>query len=158
MAILKYSDLADSGLFIRTNTKGVAHGVASLGSDGKVPTDQLPSGISDGGTGTSNSFTFKVNYSGSNPNTVTELPVGWSAVVGGSNVTITHNVGTFPKLMTFLGYNNDSSPASLKYRVPSAANEMIIVDSTKNSIFTFAITTAVTASSLSQYALVTVLF
>jgi hypothetical protein len=155
MAILKYSDIADSGLFVRTNTKGVAHGVASLGSDGKVPTDQLPSGISGG---TSNSFTFKVNYSGSNPNTVTELPVGWSAVVGGSNVTITHNVGTFPKLMTFLGYNNDSSPASLKYRVPSAANEMIIVDSTKNSIFTFAITTAVTASSLSQYALVTVLF
>jgi hypothetical protein len=155
MAILKYSDLADSGLFIRTNTKGVAHGVASLGSDGKVPTDQLPSGISGG---TSNSFTFKVNYSGSNPNTVTELPVGWSAIVSGSNVTITHTVGTFPKLMTFLGYNNDSSPASLKYRVPSAANEMTIVDSTKNSIFTFAITTAVTASSLSQYALVTVLF
>jgi len=156
MAILKYSDLADSGLFIRTNTKGVAHGVASLGSDGKVPSGQLPSGGGDGGS--SNSFTFKVNYSGSNPNTVTELPAGWSAVIGGSTVSITHTVGTFPKLMTFLGYNNDSSPASLKYRVPTAANEMSIVDSTKNTNFTFAITTAVTASSLSQYALVTVLF
>lgn len=156
MAILRYSDLVDSGLFVKTNTKGVANGVASLGSDGKVPSSQLPTST---GTGSSElKFTFRVNYNGSTPSNVSDLPIGWNAAVSGSTVTITHTVGTYPKIMTFLGYNNDSSPATLKYRLPSAANEMSIVEATKNTSFTFAISTSITASSLSQYALVTVSF
>lgn len=156
MAILRYSDLVDSGLFVKTSTKGVANGVASLGSDGKVPSSQLPAATGTGGSELK--FTFRVNYNGTTPSTVSDLPTGWNAAVAGSTVTITHTVGTYPKIMTFLGYNNDSSPATLKYRVPSAANEMSIVEATKNNSFTFAISTSITASSLSQYALVTVSF
>lgn len=53
MAVLKYSDLADSGLYVKTSTKGVANGVASLDSNGKVPTIQLPEGVGGGVAGVS---------------------------------------------------------------------------------------------------------
>lgn len=54
MAVLKYSDLADSGLYIKTSLKGQANGVAELNSNGKVPSTQLPEGT--GGTAGVSSF------------------------------------------------------------------------------------------------------
>lgn len=200
MTVLKYSDLADSGLYVKVTDRGSttsANAVASL-VNGIVPANQLPvgsggsgvssfngrtgvvsllasdvpgldaakitSGVIDAarlpaGTGGGSSlYTFRVNYNGTTPSNVSDLPTGWSAVVAGSIVTVTHMAGTYPKIMTFLGYNNDSSPATLKYRLPSAANEMIIVEATKNNTFAFAVSTSITASSLSQYALVNVSF
>lgn len=156
MAVLKYSDLVDSGLFVKTSTKGQANGVASLGSDGKVLSSQLPT--SSGGTTTSDKFTFRVNFSDGNVASAQDLPTGWSVSVSAPNVVITHNTGTYPKIITYLGYNSDVNPAILRYRVPTAANEMFIVDSTKTNMFTFMISSAVAAASSNGYALVTVSF
>ena len=188
MAVLKYSSLLPSSNFLKVSDKGVANGVAGLGADGKVPSTQLPSGIGgtgtqgiqglqgfvgssglqgaiglqgpagSSGTSSSNKFIFKVNFANGEPSTVIDLPTGWSALVSGNNVTITHNVGDFPKIITYLGYNSDIAPAILRYRFPTVNNEMIIEESTKTSKFTFMISSSVAASSSSGYALVNVSF
>jgi hypothetical protein len=41
----------DTSAFVATSSKGVANGVASLGSDGKVPVSQLPTSTGGGGGG-----------------------------------------------------------------------------------------------------------
>lgn len=185
MAVLKYSSLLPTTNFLKVTDKGVPNGVASLGSDGKVPTGQLPNEIGgtgtqglqglqgsngsqgtiglqgpagSGGTSSSSKFTFKVNFVNGEPSTVIDLPTGWTSTVSGSNVSINHSVNDFPKIITYLGYNSDLSPPQLRYRVPTAANEMFIVESTKTSRFTFIISSSVAASSSSGYALVTVTF
>jgi len=168
MAILKYSDIADSGLFVRLSTKGQPNGVAELNGDGLVPTSQLPEGI--GGVGTqgiqgiqgisggagsgSSAFTFRVNFSGASPASVAEVPVGWNVTLNGTTVNVSHNVNTFPKFISYLGFNTDT----YRYRTPSAFDEMTFANSTKLTNFAFALTNDIAGSQQSGHAYVSVLF
>lgn len=62
------SDLAES--YILTSAKGAANGVASLGSDGKVPTSQLPSSVTGG-------MQYKGTFNASLGTTIPGLTTGW---------------------------------------------------------------------------------
>ena len=62
------SDLAES--YILTSAKGAANGVASLGSDGKVPTSQLPSSVTGG-------MQYKGTFDASLGTTIPGLTTGW---------------------------------------------------------------------------------
>lgn len=177
MAVLKYSDLADSGLYVKTSTKGVANGVASLDSNGKVPVIQLPEGVGGGVAGVSSfngrtgavtltagdvsglvsassTYSFKVTFNNSDPASVSEVPSGWNVSLNGSQVTVTHTVGSMPKFVSYLGYNT----GTYRYRTPTSFDELVINEGTKNTSFYFALTNTVAGSQLSGHAYVNVSF
>lgn len=109
--------------------------------------------------GSSASFSFEVNFDGSgNPSTVTSLPSGWSSSIAGAEVTITHTAAAMPATVSYFGYNVDSGPAVWNYRLPTGANPVKVLAATQNTQFTVTVNTSVTAASLSQKALVKVVF
>ncbi len=108
---------------------GVAGPQGAIGPQG-------PAGA-DGDT----SHTFTVNYSGSSPSSVTNLPVGWSASISANDVTITHTVGKQINDVTYWGYS--SALTAWRARYPTAANELTVADATKNSTFTIRISNTV---------------
>ena len=201
MAVLKYSDLADSGLYIKTSLKGQANGVAELDSNGKVPSTQLPEGT--GGTagvssfntrtgavtlvasdipgldaskittgtidaarlpagsvgGESSAFSFKVNFSGGFVSSVdtSTLPSGWSVVsVVAPLVTIQHNVGKYPKFVSFLGY--DSASSSLRYRNTTSNVDMRVPADNLNTRFAVQISSFAAQADENGYAYINISF
>jgi hypothetical protein len=168
---------------LATTTRGAANGVASLDSTGKVPTSQLPAaadailsasiGVANGVAGLdanariseanlpssgTRSFTFQVNFTGSDPGSVTGLPAGWSASISGTTLQITHSVAKMPTSISYFGYNTGSGTPTWRYRLPTAANEMLVVDASKTSVFSFVLNTSISAADLGGKALVTVQF
>lgn len=88
---------------IATSAKGAANGVASLGSDGKVPNSQLPSS-------TGESLTFNVP-SGSTRADVLSLiysKINGSKLKTGSRMVFTRSNGTYEWLCTRLEYYNNN--------------------------------------------------
>lgn len=176
MTVLKYSDLVDSGLFVKTSSKGQPLGVASLGNDGLVPLSQLPSG--SGGTGTqgiqgiqgisggggssttsSSVFRLKVLFTGGNVSSVdpTTIPTGWSlGSISAPNVTINHNVGKMPMFISFLGY--DPGVSALRYRNTTANVDMKVPMASLTTSFTFQISSLAAQTSDDGYAYVNIAF
>lgn len=172
MAVLKYSDLVDSGLFVKTSTKGQPNGVASLNESGKVPVAQLATGTAsqstflcgngswatpDGGggsTGNSSVFTFKVTFNGSNVSLIENAPTGWTISASGSVLNISHNLGTFPKLISYLGFNNPS----YHYRTPTEADEALVGVGPSTSAFSLTLTNTIAGAQSSGHAYVSILF
>lgn len=169
MTVLKYSDLADSGLYVKTNTKGQPNGVASLDSNAKVPLSQLPSGTGgtqgiqgiqgisgDSGSGSSAVYKFKVTFNQASPESFSEVPSGWSVSASGTTINVTHNVGTYPKLVSYLGYNS----GTYHYRTPTQFDELLISSSSGPSTTTFsmALTNDVAGSQQSGHAYVCISF
>ena len=156
MAVLKYSDLADSGLYIKVIDRGSAtssNAVASL-VNGTVPLNQLPEGIGNGGVVGEVAYSFKVNFNLSNPSSVSEVPTGWNVSINGSQVIVSHTVGKMPKFVSYLGYNS----ATYAYRTPTPFDQLIITESTKNTSFTMSLTNDVAGSQQSGHAYVNILF
>ena len=118
-----------SGTNGATGATGVAGPQGATGPRG-------PAGV-DGDT----SQTFTVNYSGSSPSSVTNLPAGWSASISANDVTITHTVGKQINDVTYWGYS--AALAAWRARYPSAANELTVADATKTSTFTIRISNTV---------------
>ena len=155
MADLRFSEIVG---FIKSSLKGAPNGVAPLDSNSKVPLANLPP-LGDGGGGNSNLFSFQVNFDGAGaPSTVTELPTGWTSQISGNIVNITHTVGVNPKFISYLGYSTGTGSGTWRYRVPTAANEMFVVDAIKTTVFSFIINTSVTAADLNGKAIVNVNF
>jgi hypothetical protein len=174
MTVLKYSDLVDSGLFVKTSTKGQPLGVASLDTNGLVYANQLPAGtggtgtqgiqgiqgISGGGGTTSSSvFRLKVLFTGGNVSSVdsTTIPTGWSlGSISAPNVTINHNVGKMPMFISFLGY--DPGVSALRYRNTTANVDMKVPTASLTSSFTFQISSLAAQTSDDGYAYVNIAF
>lgn len=156
MAVLKYSDLADSGLYIKVTDRGSttsSNAVASL-VNGKVPASQLPAGTGEGTVGGSDTYSFKVTFNLSNPSSISEIPIGWNVSINGSQITVSHTVGKMPKFVSYLGYNS----ATYRYRTPTPFDEVVIAESTKNTSFSFSLTNDVAGSQQSGHAYVNILF
>lgn len=132
---------------------GAANGIAQLGADGKVPASQLPASAAGGNA---NFYEMTVQFAGSNPGSVSGLPAGWSAVIAGSDVTITHNVGSALKTIQYWGVSTVGGLE--RYRLPSASNEASIPLANRTTKFTFRITTAVSGADADGTARVVVGF
>ena len=169
---------------VASSTLGQPNGVATLGIDGKLNGAQLPaypvaSGTVAGvvkisanltvdangaltstasGASPNAALTYEltVNFSSSNPGTVTGLPSGWSAAISGTDVTITHNVGKPLRSIQYWGYS--ATGGLERYRLPSASNEATIPFANRNTQFTFRITTAVAGADTDGSARVVVAF
>jgi len=71
-------------------------------------------------------FEFNLAFNGSSPNTVSNLPAGWSSSINGSVVTITHTAGIPVRDVTYWGYRSTTNTWHARY--PSAVNELKIPD------------------------------
>jgi hypothetical protein len=95
------------------------------------------------GAGGNSSYEFTVNYSGSSPSAVTNLPTGWTAVISSSDVTVTHNVNKVVKNVTYWGYTAGTNLWHARY--PTASSELTVTESTKNTTFKIRISNTVVA-------------
>jgi hypothetical protein len=174
--------LANSGVTAGTypkvtvNAKGLVTGGASLAAAdipaldwGKItsgkPTTLSGYGITDAYTKTEvqgmvqshfSVFNFQVNFTGSNPSSVSGLPTGWTASIVDSDITITHNVGK--PLLTINYWGHSVSGGVENYRQPSSSVPATIPSANANTKFTFRITTAVAGADIDSYAKVVVGF
>jgi len=48
-------------------------------------------------------YRFRVNFTGTTPSSVQDLPEGWSIVVSGETLTVTHNLNTIPAFSSTFG-------------------------------------------------------
>ena len=156
---------------IASTEKGAVNGVATLGADGKLTSGQAPAypvasttvaGVVKVGSGlavdangaltatatatgaspnAAQFFEMTVQFSGSNPGSVSGLPSGWTASISSADITVTHTVGKAIKAIQYWGYS--PSGGVERYRLPSASNEASIPYANRTTQFTFRITTAV---------------
>lgn len=135
---------------------GMAGKVAAVNSaeNGLVFIDP-PSG---GGTGDVQKFEFIINFGASNPASITGLPTGWASSISSADVTIVHTTGKPPVSIHYYGLGTLNGQPTWRYRLPSAANEMVVPDANKNSEFTFRINTSVAAADSNSQARIVVLF
>jgi hypothetical protein len=102
-------------------------------------------------------YQFRINYDGSGDvANLADTPAGWTAAINGNVVTITHNHGSAPRVVTYLGY--DSSTQEFKYRYPTGAYEMTVPSGTSTTQFKIQVNSSVTGSDTSGYALANVIF
>ena len=111
-----------------------------------------------GGSGSSSTFEFQVNFTNSDPTSVTNLPSGWTAEISGQVVSITHTAGKMPLGVTYYGYNTGSGTPTWRMRLPTAGNELSIADATRLTKFSFAMSTSVVAADNGGKAVVRVAF
>ena len=171
---------------IASTEKGAVNGVATLGADGKLTSGQVPAypvasttvaGVVKVGSGlavdangaltatatasgaspnAAQFFEMTVQFSGSNPGSVSGLPSGWTASISSADITVTHTVGKAIKAIQYWGYS--SSGGVERYRLPSASNEASIPYANRTTQFTFRITTAVAGADTDSTARVVVGF
>lgn len=134
---------------------GAVNGVAALGADGKVPASQLPTMSNENA---SSAVSFGVTFTGTDPTAVSGLPTGWTATISGTTITISHNKAKMPVGISYYGYNTGSGTPTWRYRMPTAANEMLVIDATKTSSFSFVLNTSICAADLGGKAQVNVQF
>jgi hypothetical protein len=113
-------------------------------------------GSGGSGGGTSATFNFKVNFTGSNPTSLTNLPAGWASNIVGNLVTVTHTVGVNPKFISYLGYV--ASTNNWHYRIPTSGNEMTVDGANVSSKFSFTVNNSVVACDQGGFATVQVSF
>lgn len=86
-------------------------------------------------------YTFNIDYTGSAPTSVYNLPSGWSYSIASNDITITHTVGKEVNDVTYWGYTSGTDLWHARY--PTAANELTIADSTKTTAFTIRVSNTV---------------
>jgi len=101
-------------------------------------------------------FSFVVDFAGSDPTAVASLPSGWTSAIAGDQITITHNVGSPLRHISYWGYSASGSVNN--YRLPSASNAVTIPAAAVNTQFVFVINTAVCGADTNGSARIEVLF
>jgi hypothetical protein len=135
-------------------TTGVA-GIVKVGSGLTVAGDGTIAAVPQAAAA-SNVFEFTVAFTGANPSGTANLPAGWNASISGNDITVTHTVGRPLKLISYWGYSVVGGVE--RYRLPSASNEASIPYATRNTQFTFRISTAVSGADSDSTARVVLAF
>jgi hypothetical protein len=120
---------------------------ASTGATG-APGSQGPTGAT-GVQGDGIIYEFTINYDGSgSPQSVTNLPLGWSVMTTSSTVVITHDVGTLPSGFYIWGRQTSTSDV---YTVRSPNNIMnMSYNVTTPTMFTLVNVTATNVGTVSD--------
>lgn len=127
--------IGPAGINGQTGATGPAGSSGTAGATGATG----PQGPA--GTGSSDTFEFNVAYVGTSPNTLSNLPAGWSYAISANDVTITHNLGKQVKDVTYWGYTAGTDLWHARY--PSAVNELTTTEAGKLSSFTIRISNTV---------------
>ncbi len=108
-------------------------------------------------SGNAGSFSFIVNFDGSgNPASISSLPSGWSTSISGSEVTVTHNMGMPPSMVSYAGLDTSGTP-TWRYRLPTASNEVKFTNAAITTQFVITVNHSVTGASLSSSAKVNII-
>ena len=102
------------------------------------------------------SFQFIINFDGSGAvSTVTNLPTGWSAVVAGSLITITHNVGSMVKNINYWGSDVING---WQLRFPTSGYQATVPAGSETTVFKMNVNASVAGADANSSAKVNVIF
>jgi hypothetical protein len=102
------------------------------------------------------SYQFTLNFDGSgNLSTVTGLPAGWSSVVSGSLVTVTHTVGSMVKNINYWG---SDATNGWQLRFPTSGYQATVPAGSETTVFKVNVNATVTGADASGSAKVNVIF
>jgi len=124
----------------------------SIASDGTLSANASGSAS----VNATNTFEFTVNFAGADPTSVAGLPTGWSAVISGDSITVTHTTGIALKCINYWGYSATGGVEN--YRLPSASNAVTILSAARLSQFSFVINTSVCGADTNGSARIDVTF
>lgn len=158
MAVLRYYNTvsgqwepASLGAIGVTGPQGLTGVTGATGPQG------LPGATGATGPAAADSiYTFKITFSGTHPASVTDLPVGWSASISGSDVTITHNRGQRVKNVVYWGLT--TSAALYRARYPTAANELTVPLGSPTAVFKIRVSNTIVGADSNGEALVDCFF
>jgi hypothetical protein len=102
------------------------------------------------------SFQFVLNFDGSGAvSTVTNLPTGWSAVVAGSLITVTHNVGSMVKNINYWGSDVING---WQLRFPTSGYQATVPAGSETTVFKMNVNASVAGADANSSAKVNVIF
>jgi hypothetical protein len=111
------------------------------GVSGAVGATGLQGATGPAGSGSSDTFEFTVNFTGTAPTSTSGLPSGWSSSFSGNDVTITHTVNKQVKDVTYWGYTSGTSIWHARY--PNATSELSTTNTNKLVSFTMRLSNTV---------------
>ena len=86
----------------------------------------------------------------------TTIPSDFSTVVVGNQITVTHTLGTWPKSITYFGW--DATINEWKYRQPTGTYQVMLPNGKETTEFEISVVAAVTGSNVNGYAYVNMVF
>lgn len=102
------------------------------------------------------SFQFIINFDGSGAvSTVTGLPTGWSAVVAGSLITITHTAGAMVKNINYWG---SDATNGWQLRFPTSGYQVTVPAGSETTVFKMNVNASVAGADANSSAKVNVIF
>ena len=105
------------------------------------------------------SKTIKIEFDGSGNLSLVDpasIPPDFICMVVGNKITISHTLGTWPKSVTYFGW--DATINAWKYRQPTGTYQVMLPSGMENVQFEINVVAAVTGSNVSGYAYVNMVF
>jgi hypothetical protein len=148
---------AGTGVFAQKSTYDLQFKSIVAGSNITVTNNSTTVTITSANApNTALSFQFTLNFDGSgNLSTVTGLPTGWSSVVAGSLVTVTHTVGVMVKNISYWG---SDATNGWQLRFPTSGFQATVPAGSETTVFKIVVNANVTGADASGSAKVNVIF
>ena len=148
---------AGTGVFAQKSTYDLQFKSIVAGSNITVTNNSTTVTITSANApNTALSFQFTLNFDGSgNLSTVTGLPTGWSSVVAGSLVTVTHTVGSMVKNINYWG---SDATNGWQLRFPTSGYQATVPAGSETTVFKVNVNATVTGADASGSAKVNVIF
>ena len=148
---------AGTGVFAQKSTYDLQFKSIVAGSNITVTNNSTTVTIASANApNTALSYQFTLNFDGSgNLSTVTGLPTGWSSVVAGSLVTVTHTVGVMVKNISYWG---SDATNGWQLRFPTSGYQAMVPAGSETTVFKVNVNATVTGADASGSAKVNVIF
>jgi hypothetical protein len=148
---------AGTGVFAQKSTYDLQFKSIVAGNNITVTNDSTTVTITSANApNTALSFQFTLNFDGSgNLSTVTGLPTGWSSVVSGSLVTVTHTAGAMVKNISYWG---SDATNGWQLRFPTSGFQATVPAGSETTVFKVVVNANVTGADASGSAKVNVIF
>jgi hypothetical protein len=148
---------AGTGIFAQKSTYDLQFKSIVAGSNITVTNNSTTVTIASANApNTALSYQFTLNFDGSgNLSTVTGLPTGWSSVVSGSLVTVTHTVGSMVKNINYWG---SDATNGWQLRFPTSGYQATVPAGSETTVFKVNVNATVTGADASGSAKVNVIF
>lgn len=148
---------AGTGIFAQKSTYDLQFKSLVAGNNVSFTTDSTTITItSSNAPNTALSFQFIINFDGTGAvSTVAGLPTGWSAVVAGNLITITHTAGVMVKNINYWG---SDSTNGWQLRFPTSGYQVTVPAGSETTVFKMNVNASVAGADANSSAKVNVIF
>tara|TARA_R110000868_G_scaffold733_5_gene5341 strand:- start:2221 stop:3156 length:936 start_codon:yes stop_codon:yes gene_type:complete len=146
-----------TGVFAQKSTYDLQFKSLIAGSNVSLSSDSTSVTITSGSApNTAFSYQFTINFdAGGAVSTVTDLPSGWSVVVAGSLVTVTHTAGSMIKNLSYWG---SDAANGWQLRFPTSGYQATVPAGSETTVFKITVNANVAGADANGNAKVNVIF